>query len=72
MISYTFEKGDSIQLLEDMKSCVTQGQQIIPANTVMRFYFQQLSWKYFMDAAGNVLIIMGYDSSDWNRVKRIG
>ena len=61
----------TIELLEDMKSCITQGQKIIPAGTVMRKYFTQLSWTYFKDAAGNTLIIMGFSSSDWDKVKSI-
>jgi len=61
----------TIQLLEDMKSCVTQGGKTIPAGTVMHKYFTQLSWTYFKDAAGNVLIIMGFASNDWNKVNLI-
>jgi hypothetical protein len=61
----------TIELLEDMKSCVTQGQKTIPAGTIMHKYFQHLSWKYFKDAAGNVLIIMGPYSDDWKKVKKV-
>ena len=61
----------TIQLLEDMKSCVTQGQKTIPAGTIMHHYFSQLSWRYFKDATGNVLIIMGFGSDDWNKVKEV-
>lgn len=61
----------TIQLLVDMKSCVTQGQKTIPAGTIMKQYFQQLTWKYFKDDLGNTLIIMGYASDDWGKVKKI-
>jgi hypothetical protein len=61
----------TIQLLEDMKSCVTQGQKTIPAGTIMHEYFTQLSWTYFKDAAGNTLIIMGFTSTDWDKVKKV-
>jgi len=61
----------TIQLLEDMKSCVTQGQKTIPAGTVMREYYSQLSWTYFNDDAGNTLIIMGFNSADWDKVKKV-
>lgn len=60
-----------IQLLEDMKSCITQGQKIIPAGTVMTQYYSQLSWTYFKDSNGNMLIIMGFGSEDWNKVKEV-
>jgi hypothetical protein len=58
----------TIQLLEDMKSCVTQGEKPIPAGTIMREYFSQLSWTYFKDTNGNTLIIMGFSSADWDKV----
>jgi hypothetical protein len=61
----------TIQLLEDMKSCVTQGQKPIAVGTIMREYFSQLSWTYFKDTAGNTLIIMGFSSPDWAKVKEI-
>lgn len=60
-----------IELLQDMKSCVTQGEKNIPAGTVMTEYFSQLSWTYFKDDSGNTLIIMGHGSEDWNKVKRV-
>jgi hypothetical protein len=60
-----------IKLLEDMTSCVIQGEKVIPAGTIMHQYFTQLSWTYFKDAAGNTLIIMGFGSDDWQRVKVI-
>jgi len=60
----------TIQLLEDMKSCVTQGEKTIPAGTVMREFYSQLSWTYFKDEVGNTLIIMGFSSPDWNKVKK--
>ena len=61
----------TIQLLEDMKSCITQGGKTIPAGTIMREYFSQLTWTYFKDVSGNTLIIMGFSSPDWNKVKHI-
>lgn len=61
----------TIQLLEDMKSCITQGQKTIPAGTVMHKYYSQLSWTYFKDSSGNKLIIMGFGSGDWNKVKEV-
>jgi hypothetical protein len=60
-----------IQLLEDMKSCVTEGEKTIPAGTVMTQYASQLSWTYFKDSNGNTLIIMGFGSEDWNKVKTV-
>lgn len=61
----------TIQLLEDMKSCVTEGEKTIPAGTIMHKYFSQLSWSYFKDANGNTLIIMGFNSPDWDKVKKV-
>jgi hypothetical protein len=61
----------TIRLLEDMKSCVTQGQKTIPAGTVMNKYYSQLSWSYYKDANGNTLIIMGFNSPDWGKVKKV-
>lgn len=61
----------TIKLLEDMKSCVTQGQKPIPAGTVMREYYSQLQWTYFKDDKGNTLIIMGFDSPDWKKIKEV-
>jgi hypothetical protein len=61
----------AIQLLEDMKSCVTQGQKTIPAGTIMTQYYSQLTWTYFKDNNGNTMIIMGFDSPDWNKVKKV-
>lgn len=60
-----------IMLLQEMKSCVTQGQEPIPAGTVMNKYFSQLSWTYFKDENGNKMIIMGHSSDDWQKVKVI-
>lgn len=60
-----------IELLEDMKSCITQGEKTIPAGTVMTQYATQLSWIYFKDKKGNTLIIMGFGSEDWNKVKTV-
>lgn len=57
-----------IRLLQEMKSCVTQGEKPIAAGTIMTKYFSQLSWTYFKDEAGNKLIIMGHGSKDWNKV----
>jgi len=54
-----------------MQSCVTQGQKNIPAGTIMRQYFTQLSWTYFKDDNGNTLIIMGFNSPDWEKVKEV-
>jgi len=62
---------NTIQLLEDMKSCVTEGEKTIPAGTIMHKYFTQLSWSYYKDAAGNTLIIMGHWSEDWHKVKKV-
>jgi hypothetical protein len=50
----------TIELLEDMT---------IPSGTIMTKYFSQLSWTYFKDKDENILIIMGYDSNDWSKVK---
>jgi len=61
----------TIELLEDMKSCVTQGEKNIPAGTIMVEYYSQLSWVYFKDKQGNTMIIMGHSSTDWNKVKQI-
>lgn len=61
----------TIQLLEEMKSCVTQGQKTIPSGTIMHKYFSQLSWSYFKDDKGNTLIIMGFNSPDWDKVKKV-
>jgi hypothetical protein len=58
-----------IRLLQEMKSCVTQGQKAIPAGTVMTKYFSQLTWTYFRDQVGNTLIIMGFMSEDWQKVE---
>lgn len=60
-----------IELLEDMKSCITQGQKTIPAGTVMIKYYSQLSWTYFKDSNDNTLIIMGFGSEDWRKVKEV-
>lgn len=60
-----------IELLEDMQSCVTEGQKTIPAGTVMTQYYSQLSWTYFKDSNGNTLIIMGFGSDDWNKAKTV-
>jgi hypothetical protein len=62
---------NTIQLLEDMKSCVTEGQKAIPSGTIMHKYFTQLSWTYYKDTAGNTLIIMGHWSDDWRKVKKV-
>lgn len=59
----------TIQLKENMKSCVTQGQRLIPTGTIMKEYDSQLTWAYFKDQHGNVLIIMGYNSADWDKIK---
>lgn len=61
----------TIQLLQEMKSSLTQGQKPIAAGTVMHEYYSQLSWVYFKDKAGNTLIIMGFGSEDWQKVKQI-
>lgn len=61
----------TIELLEDMKSCITQGQKTIPPGTIMHKTFTQLQWTYFKDAAGNTLIIMGFSSPDWDKVKKV-
>jgi hypothetical protein len=61
----------TIQLLEDMKSCVIEGQKTIPAGTIMQEYFSQLSWTYFRDDKGNTLIIMGFSSADWGKVRKV-
>jgi len=61
----------TIQLLEDMKSCVTEGSKPIPAGTIMYKSYSQLQWTYFKDAKGNTLIIMGFNSPDWNKVIEI-
>lgn len=61
----------TIQLLEDMKSCVAEGEKTIPAGTIMHKYFSQLSWSYFKDANGNTLIIMGFNSPNWDKVKKV-
>jgi hypothetical protein len=60
-----------IKLLEEMKSCVTQGEKPITAGTIMTKYFSQLSWTYFKDQSGNTLIIMGHGSEDWRKVEVI-
>jgi hypothetical protein len=60
-----------IKLLQEMKSCVTQGERQIAAGTTMTKYFTQLSWTYFKDDRGNKLIIMGYGSDDWQKVQII-
>lgn len=60
-----------IVLIQDMKSCISQGQKTIPAGTEMIKYFSQLSWNYFKDSLGNKLIIMGFDSDDWSNVQII-
>lgn len=61
----------TIKLLEDMKSCITQGQKTIPAGTTMHEYYSQLQWTYFKDNSGNTLIIMGFSSPDWDKVKTV-
>lgn len=61
----------TIELLQEMKSCVTQGEKPIAAGTVMTKYFSQLSWTYFRDQSGNELVIMGYGSEDWDKVRKI-
>lgn len=61
----------TIQLLEDMKSCIIEGEKTIPAGTIMTQHYAQLSWTYFKDVKGNTLIIMGFSSADWNKVKEI-
>lgn len=61
----------TIELLEDMTSCITQGQKIIPAGTIMHKYYSQLTWTYFKDSEGNTLIIMGFSSPDWDKVKKV-
>lgn len=62
---------NTIELLEDMKSCVTQGQKTIPAGTIMRKYYSQLQWSYYKDDAGNILVVMGFASADWKKVKKV-
>lgn len=61
----------TIQLLKDMQSCVTQSQKTIPAGTIMHKYFTQLTWTYFKDDNDNTLIIMGFNSPDWEKVKEV-
>ncbi len=61
----------TIRLLEYMKSCVTQGEKIIPSGTIMRKFFTQLQWSYFKDDAGNILIIMGFSSPDWDKIEKL-
>lgn len=61
----------TIKLLQEMKSCVTQGQKPIPAGTIMTKYASQLSWSYFKDDKDNTLIIMGFTSDDWNKVEQV-
>jgi hypothetical protein len=58
-----------IQLLEEMKGCVTEGEKTIPAGTKMTKYGTMLSWTYFKDSVGNTLIIMGFSGGDWSKVK---
>lgn len=54
-----------------MTSAITYGSKPIPAGTVMTKYFTQLQWTYFKDDTGLVLIIMGWDSKDWNKVEKL-
>lgn len=60
-----------IRLLEEMKTSVTTGSRPIAAGTVMTKYFAQLQWTYFKDEQGAILIIMGWDSKDWNKVEKL-
>jgi hypothetical protein len=62
---------ETIKLLENMTGCVTQGHKTIPAGTVMHKYYSLLQWSYYKDADGNVLIIMGFNSPDWNKVAQV-
>jgi hypothetical protein len=54
-----------------MTGCVTQGHKTIPAGTIMHKYYSLLQWSYYKDADGNVLIIMGFNSPDWNKVAQV-
>ena len=59
-----------IQLKEVLQSAITDGSRDIPAGTVMEKYFSQLQWTYFK-GDGFTLVIMGFGSDDWNKVKKI-
>ena len=62
--------GQEIELLEDMRGCVSEGRRTIRKGTKMKYYFSQLTWDYLKDSDGNTLIIMGgARSSDWDCVK---
>lgn len=54
-----------------MRTPVTRGSKPIPAGTVMTKYFTQLQWTYFKDDEGTILIIMGWDSKDWDKVEKL-
>lgn len=58
-----------IELLQDMKSCVTDGERIIPKGTIMQSTGTCLTWTYF-EGAGFRMIIMGGEY--WGCVKIIG
>jgi hypothetical protein len=64
--------GQEIELLEDMRGCVSEGKRLIQKGTKMKHYFSQLTWDYFKDADGNTLIIMGCPGAPgWASVKLI-
>jgi len=64
--------GQKIQLLEDMRGCVTEGKRLIREGTIMHHYFSQLTWDYFKDSDGNTLIIMGgAGAPEWRSVRLI-
>ena len=66
----TLTYGQEIELLKDLRGCVSEGQRIIPKGTKMQYYFSQLTWDYFRDAEGNTLIIMGGPGAEaWQHVR---
>lgn len=54
-----------IKLLENMKSCITDGERLIPKGTVMTWFATSCTWTYFK-GDGFTLIIM--DCNDWSNV----
>jgi len=57
-----------IKTLQNMRSCITDGQRVIPAGTVMEKFATCCSWTYFK-GAGFTLILMNW--AQWQNVEQI-
>lgn len=57
-----------IQLLSDLKSCITDGERLIKKGTVMHKYCNCCNWTFFK-GEGFTLILMSWE--DWQNVEVI-